>query len=207
MESSSHRNQSSPVRGCRIFVSIGKGKIMRAGVQSVARLIRRVEVRAVAGAKSRGRVRVADLNMPCALGAGGISAFKREGDGRTPQGRFALCGGFFRGDRMAKPAPWLVATRPFWGWCDAPDAASYNRRVNRPCSASHELLWREDSVYDVVIVLDYNLAPRRRGRGSAIFFHIAHENFSPTAGCVAISVHNMRRLLPRLAKNCVMVVR
>ena len=180
---------------------------MRARVRNVARLIWRVEVRAVAGAKSRGRVRVAGLNMPCALGAGGISAFKREGDGRTPQGRFALRGGFFRADRMAKPAPWLVATRPHWGWCDAPEAPRYNRRVNRPCSASHELLWRQDHVYDIVIVLDYNLAPRRRGRGSAIFFHIARENFSPTAGCVAISVQNMRRLLPRLAKNSVMVIR
>jgi len=123
----------------------------------------------VAGAKSVGRLMVAGQVIRCALGPGGISAFKREGDGRTPAGRFAFRGGFYRQGRVVRPVPWLVATRPHWGWCDAPDSPCYNRRVTLPMHASHELLWREDSVYDIVIVLDYNLAPRRRGRGSAIF--------------------------------------
>ena len=167
----------------------------------------RIEVRAVAGAKSAGRLMAAGQVIRCALGPGGISAFKREGDGRTPKGRFALCGGFYRQERIGRPVHWLVPTRRHWGWCDAPDAPTYNRRVTLPARASHELLWREDSVYDIVVVLDYNLAPRRRGRGSAIFFHIARENFSPTAGCIAIRLNDMRRLLPRLTKNSVMVIK
>jgi L,D-peptidoglycan transpeptidase YkuD (ErfK/YbiS/YcfS/YnhG family) len=167
----------------------------------------RIEVRAVAGTQSRGRVMVAGLNIPCALGSGGISRLKREGDGCTPAGRFAFCGGFIRRDRMIRLAPWLVPTRPHWGWCDAPESPRYNRRVDLPCPAAHELLWREDNVYDAVIVLNYNLAPRRRGRGSAIFFHLARKNFSPTAGCVAISAQNMRRLVPRLSETCVMVIK
>ena len=108
---------------------------------------------------------------------------------------------------MIRLAPWLVPTRPHWGWCDAPESPRYNRRVDLPCPAAHELLWREDNVYDAVIVLNYNLAPRRRGRGSAIFFHLARKNFSPTAGCVAISAQNMRRLVPRLSETCVMVIK
>jgi L,D-peptidoglycan transpeptidase YkuD (ErfK/YbiS/YcfS/YnhG family) len=85
------------------------------------------------------------------------------------------------------------------GWCDAPDDRNYNRQVRLPYPASSETLWRDDHLYDVVIVLGHNQRPRRRGVGSAVFLHIAAGDFRPTAGCVAVSAADMRRLLPHLS--------
>jgi L,D-peptidoglycan transpeptidase YkuD (ErfK/YbiS/YcfS/YnhG family) len=79
--------------------------------------------------------------------------------------------------------------------------------VRLPFRFSHEEMWRQDELYDVVIVLDWNIAPRRKDRGSAIFFHCARPDYGPTAGCVAIAPADMRRLLPRLARNVVMDIR
>ncbi len=62
-------------------------------------------------------------------------------------------------------------------------------------------MWRKDRLYDVVGVMDYNIRPRLRGRGSAIFFHIATDDLSPTAGCVALRPRDMARLLPRLGRG------
>lgn len=177
------------------------------GQKTPRQKLSRLWVTAQAGIKTRGHLRAGVVVVHCALGAAGIGARKREGDGLTPKGRFALRGGYWRADRMARPGPRLCATKPGDGWCDAPNSPAYNRPVRLPFVASHERLWRDDHVYDVVVVLDYNFSLVRRGRGSAIFFHLARENFPPTAGCVAISRSHMRHLLPRLGKNCVMIVR
>ena len=152
----------------------------------------------------RGRLMAGHLVVPCAIGRGGVRHGKREGDGATPVGRLQLVGGFFRADRLARPgAPMrLRPLRPSDGWCDEPGHPAYNRPVRLPSPCGHENMWRDDGLYDVVIVLDYNLHPRRRGRGSAIFLHCAHADFRPTAGCVALRPADMRRLLPRLARRC-----
>ena len=91
-------------------------------------------------------------------------------------------------------------------WCDAKGHALYNRPSRLPLAASHERLWREDHVYDVILVLNHNSRPRRQGRGSAIFFHLARSPPAPTAGCVAISPAAMRRLLPRLAAGTTILI-
>jgi L,D-peptidoglycan transpeptidase YkuD (ErfK/YbiS/YcfS/YnhG family) len=57
------------------------------------------------------------------------------------------------------------------GWCDAPADANYNRRVRLPFRAKHEKMLRDDRLYDVCIVLDWNIRPRRRNGGSAIYMH------------------------------------
>lgn len=93
------------------------------------------------------------------------------------------------------------------GWCDDPSSATYNRRINLPNLARHEKLWREDGVYDFILVLNYNLRPRRKYRGSAIFLHCARPGFEPTEGCIALNRDDLRRLLPRLAKGAVISVR
>lgn len=87
------------------------------------------------------------------------------------------------------------------GWCDDPDCGAYNRQVRLPFRGSHETLWRSDGKYAVVGILDYNLSPRRKGAGSAIFFHLCDDDFSPTAGCVAVRASDMRKLLPRISKQ------
>ncbi|TPV97526.1 MAG: hypothetical protein USCAAHI_03052 [Beijerinckiaceae bacterium] len=156
-----------------------------------------------------GRFHAGPLVFRCALGLAGIRHGKREGDHATPAGDFRLLAGFFRADRVSRKAwPWpMRLIRPSDGWCDDPRCAAYNRRVTLPCRASHEKLWRTDRLYDLVVVLDYNIHPCRKNRGSAIFLHCARPGFAPTEGCVALRPDDLRRLLPRLAKKVVLTIR
>lgn len=161
------------------------------------------------GDARRGLVTVGDLAVPCALGRSGITRFKREGDGATPAGRFRLLSVFYRDDRGSRPRTGLPVSpvSPTDGWCDDPGDRNYNRPVRQPYPASHETLWREDCLYDIVVVLDHNIRPRRRGGGSAIFFHIAKPGFPPTEGCVAVAPSAMRRILAAVGGSAMMEIR
>jgi L,D-peptidoglycan transpeptidase YkuD (ErfK/YbiS/YcfS/YnhG family) len=148
-----------------------------------------------------GLLRFAGQVWRCALGKGGIRRDKREGDGATPVGLLPLRRVFYRADRLAAPAC-RVAVEPIAasdGWCDDPGHRDYNRRVTLPHEARHEALWREDSVYDIIGVLGWNDGqdgePIARGRGSAIFLHIARPDLSPTEGCIALPERDLRALL------------
>jgi L,D-peptidoglycan transpeptidase YkuD (ErfK/YbiS/YcfS/YnhG family) len=162
-----------------------------------------------AGALSRGFIVAGGLQAPCALGRAGRSAHKREGDGATPVGRFRLIGALYRPDRLSRPRTALPATAiaPTSGWCDDPADRAYNRPVELPYAGRHERLWRDDHLYDLVVVIDYNVTRPRKGAGSAIFLHLATPDFSPTAGCVAVSLPTMRRLLPRLGPGTMIAIR
>ena len=157
----------------------------------------------------RGFLVAGGFHARCALGRAGTRRFKHEGDGATPAGRFRLLALLYRSDRLRRPATGLLATaiRPDSGWCDDPADRRYNRPVTLPFSARHERLWRDDHLYDVVVVIDYNLAPVVPGAGSAIFLHVAREDFGPTEGCVAVSGEAMRRLLPRLGPRTIIEIR
>jgi len=124
-----------------------------------------------------------------AIGPGGIAIKGGEGDGITPRGTFPVREIFYRADRIAKPVTALPlrATQKNDGWCDAPDDPNYNRPVTLPHPASAEQMWREDHLYDLVVVLGYNDNPVVPGRGSAIFLHLARTDFSATHGCVALA--------------------
>lgn len=124
-----------------------------------------------------------------AVGPGGIAIKGGEGDGITPRGRFPVREIFYRADRIAKPvtALRLRAIEKDDGWCDAPDDPRYNRLVKLPYPASTERMWREDHLYDLVLVLGYNDDPVVPGKGSAIFLHLARPDFSATHGCVALA--------------------
>jgi L,D-peptidoglycan transpeptidase YkuD (ErfK/YbiS/YcfS/YnhG family) len=145
------------------------------------------------------------LTLPCALGRGGITATKREGDGATPKGEFSLRKLYFRPDRGPIPRCGLdiETITPDLGWCDDPQSPAYNRPVILPFSASHETMWRDDHLYDLVIVIGHNDAPPRKGAGSAIFLHLAREGFSPTEGCIALRRSDLIRLLPRIGPETV----
>jgi len=174
-----------------------------------ARYLREIRVTSAAGNRARGWLTAAGLTIPCALGRSGPSGAKREGDGATPVGRFGLAGLLFRPDRGPRPRTGLpvAAIAPESGWCDDPTDRAYNQPVELPCPASAEHLWRDDHLYDLVVVIDYNLKPARAGLGSAIFLHLATPDFQPTAGCVAIPLAAMRRLLPRLGPETVINIR
>ncbi len=131
--------------------------------------------------------------MRCALGRGGVSYTKREGDGATPMGIFPLRRLLYRADRVETPESGLpvAAIRESDGWCDDPRVPEYNMPVTLPFAASHEEMWRQDGLYDLVVVIGYNDEPPVRGLGSAIFLHVAGPGFMPTQGCVALALEDL----------------
>jgi L,D-peptidoglycan transpeptidase YkuD (ErfK/YbiS/YcfS/YnhG family) len=149
------------------------------------------------------------LAFRAALGRSGITSCKREGDGATPRGTMSILSGYRRGDRNGRVATRLPMRRIRQDmlWCDAPDHQAYNRPVRAPFAASHERLMRDDRLYDLCLVLDWNIRSRRRGAGSAIFFHLARDGYLPTEGCVALSLRDMLRLMPHLRRGTRLVIR
>ena len=165
--------------------------------------IRQISVKGRAGAHSAGVIRSGAGLVRCALGRGGRRPLKREGDGATPIGSWPLRDVLYRADRVARPRTALPvrAIRRDDGWCDDPVDRNYNRPVRHPYPASAERLWREDALYDVVVVLGYNERPRARGRGSAIFMHVARPGYAPTEGCIALALPDLLRLVARVRRG------
>jgi L,D-peptidoglycan transpeptidase YkuD (ErfK/YbiS/YcfS/YnhG family) len=164
-----------------------------------------VRLLAISKASFTGIIRYGNFQFPAAIGKSGVRALKREGDGATPLGYWPAIGVYYRPDRLTRPATALPVTpiRRHSGWCDAPADRNYNRAVPMPYRASAEHLWRKDGLYDLIVVLDYNITRRASGRGSAIFMHVARRGFAPTAGCIALKREHLLRLLavlPRGAK-------
>lgn len=144
----------------------------------------------------------------CALGRGGIISSKSEGDGGTPTGSFPLRRAFFRPDRLAIPETTLPiqALQKTDGWCDELAADEYNTLIQSPSSSRHEKLWREDQVYDVIVVLGYNDDPVVKNMGSAIFLHVAKSNFSSTEGCVALALEDLLHVLKTITPETKLLV-
>ena len=153
------------------------------------------------GATFRGR------RFPCAIGRGGITARKREGDGATPAGVHRLVGMLYRADRLAKPADWALPIGPFDAWSDAPDDIDYNSFVRAPCPHSHERLHRPDRLYDLILLTDWNWPQAQPGHGSAIFVHIWRGPRHPTAGCVAFSRQDLLWIAPRIRHETRLIIR
>jgi L,D-peptidoglycan transpeptidase YkuD (ErfK/YbiS/YcfS/YnhG family) len=165
-------------------------------------------VRGLSGRAQRGILTYGALRVPCALGRSGRRVGKREGDGATPVGRFALRQAFYRADGLQRPRTRLplTALRGDDGWCDAPQDRNYNRKVRHPYPASAERLWRTDRLYDLVVVVGYNDRPRVQGRGSAVFIHVAAPGLKPTEGCVALRRADLVRLIARLSPRAILNV-
>ncbi len=138
--------------------------------------------------------------VPCALGPGGIRAAKQEGDGVTPAGRFPLRAVHYRADRIPRPVSGLPVSEiaRHDGWCDDPADPAYNRPVTLPYPASAEHMWRDDAVYDLLVVIGHNDDPVRPGAGSAIFMHLVNTEFGPTGGCVALEYGPLKEIVARL---------
>jgi L,D-peptidoglycan transpeptidase YkuD (ErfK/YbiS/YcfS/YnhG family) len=164
-------------------------------------VVSRVIVRRKPGHKTKAIVQAGPLRCHAAIGRSGITSIKREGDGATPRATMRLLSGFFRADKCCriKTLLPLKSIRADMLWCDAPAHACYNQLVKAPFKPSHECMKRNDRLYDVCLVMDWNVSSKRRGKGSAIFFHIAKPDYSPTEGCIVISPADMRRLLPYLS--------
>lgn len=149
-----------------------------------------------------------ERHFRCALGRGGARAEKHEGDGATPVGRWPLRSIMYRPDRIAAPRSGLP-TRPISphdGWCDDPHHVAYNTLVTKPFAASHEDLWREDHVYDVIVELGYNDSPPRAGLGSAIFMHVARPGYTATEGCIALAREDLLAVLSGCGMQTALVI-
>ena len=162
-------------------------------------------------AHADGRFEGEGLSLRCALGRSGAkpAAGKREGDGASPIGAWPVRRVFYRPDRGPAPETGLpvVALRPEDGWSDYPGEPGYNRMTTLPCRGSHERLWRDDCVYDLIVELGYNDDPPVAGLGSAIFLHVARPDLAPTEGCVALAERDLREVLKRLGGGSVIEIR
>jgi L,D-peptidoglycan transpeptidase YkuD (ErfK/YbiS/YcfS/YnhG family) len=158
---------------------------------------------------SAGRLSWPGGTAAAACGRGGVRPDKREADGASPQGRFPLLSGFYRGDRIVLPPTRLLmaALRPEDAWVDDPADANYNRLVALPYPAHHEAMWREDGLYDLVVVIGYNTDPPLPGRGSAIFLHVARPDFAPTEGCIAVAREVLAEVLGLLGPGSTITIR
>ena len=172
------------------------------------RSLSQFRVRPKPGNPRRGCLIAAGRAIPVALGRGGIRANKREGDGGTPRGAFRLVRLWWRADRHPRPATHLPVRRigPRDAWCEDPQDRHYNRHVELRDDSTADRLARSDKLYDFIIELDHNTRPRIAGRGSAVFIHIAREGFAPTAGCVALTMPDLRRLLSQAGPQTSIVI-
>ncbi|MFZ5737923.1 MAG: L,D-transpeptidase family protein [Pseudomonadota bacterium] len=168
----------------------------------------RLEVRAAAGRRSRGWLIAGGHPIPVSLGRGGILANKREGDGGTPRGTFRPLRLWWRPDRGPRPRTSLPVRiiGPDDAWCEDPQSRHYNRPIRRSPAGEGDRLMRDDHLYDLIVEIDHNTRPRIAGRGSAVFLHLARDNFGPTAGCVAMTRPNLTRLLARLGPGTKIVI-
>lgn len=167
-----------------------------------------VTIRPAAGNFRRGWLIGGGLTIPVALGRGGILANKREGDGGTPRGTFHPRRLWWRADRHARPQTFLSVRpiRPTDAWCEDPNDRHYNRPVRLTPNDGGDRLTRADHLYDFIVEIDHNTRPRIAGRGSAVFLHLARQNFGPTAGCVSMTKAAMLQLLRRLSPKTRIVI-
>jgi L,D-peptidoglycan transpeptidase YkuD (ErfK/YbiS/YcfS/YnhG family) len=161
--------------------------------------------------RREGGIHVADWGAGprrCAVGRAGIGEKLREGDGLTPLGRWPLRRVLYRADRMEAPRSRLAVAKiePDDAWCDVPGDSHYNRLVRLPYASLEERLWREDSLYDLIVVVGFNDSPVVPGKGSAIFLHLARPDYGPTEGCVALSHDDLLDAVAQLGRSDRLVI-
>ena len=169
---------------------------------------RPIVVRRAPGRPCQARVQFAHGVRQAAIGRGSVRAVKREGDGATPVGRFPVRLVMYRADRTFRPCTSLPvrAIRKTDGWCEDSSDRNYNRRITLSGDDNQDRLTRDDHLYDLVLVLGYNDRPRVKGKGSAIFVHLARAGYAPTAGCIALSRRDLLALLAGLRSNTTILV-
>lgn len=153
--------------------------------------------------KKSGYLKYKNFKFRCALGKGGIKQKEREGDFVTPIGKFKLLKVYYRSDRIKKINTLLkkIKIKKNMGWCNDVSSKYYNRIIKINKKINHEKLYRKDNVYDIIVVVDYNLKPVIKGKGSAIFLHVAKRNYNKTLGCIALKKNELLYLLSKIKKN------
>ena len=142
------------------------------------------------------------LKVKCAIGKNGIGYKRNEGDLITPCGQFNIKYILYRKDRVkvsTKLKKKIIKKN--MGWCDDPRSNHYNKLIKLPFSYNHEKLFKKENIYDIILVLNYNMNPIKKNKGSAIFIHVAKKNFKKTEGCIAVKKHNLLKIIKKLKPN------
>jgi L,D-peptidoglycan transpeptidase YkuD (ErfK/YbiS/YcfS/YnhG family) len=153
--------------------------------------------------KKSGYLKYKNLKFRCALGKAGIKKKEKEGDDITPKGIFKITRIYYRADKINNITTSIkkVKIKKNMGWCDDPTSNFYNKEIKLPSKYSHEKLYRKDSLYDLVLVLNYNTNPIIKNKGSAIFLHIARDSYKRTKGCIALKKKHLILLISKIKKN------
>jgi len=153
--------------------------------------------------KKSGYLQYKNLKFRCALGKAGIKRKGKEGDNITPKGIFKIIKIYYRSDKIKNITTSIrkIKIKKNMGWCDDPESFHYNKQIKLPSKFSHEKLYRRDHVYDLVVVINYNMNPIIKKRGSAIFIHIERNNYQPTQGCIGIKQKHLLTILKNIKKN------
>jgi L,D-peptidoglycan transpeptidase YkuD (ErfK/YbiS/YcfS/YnhG family) len=132
----------------------------------------------------------------CSLGLNGLNKTKKEGDKSTPIGIFSLGNLFVRTDRIKnlKTNFHYISIEKTMAWSDDPNSKDYNKLI-KVNSDHREIMFRNDHIYDLILVINYNMHPIIPNKGSAIFIHISKDNNTPTQGCVALNLDDFREIL------------
>ncbi len=147
--------------------------------------------------------------IKCSIGKNGVSFKKKEGDEQTPGGDFKFKYILYRKDRVLNFITKLkkIIIKKNMGWCDDPKSKYYNQLIKFPFKHSAEKLWLKENSYDIILVIDYNLKPIIKYKGSAIFLHIQKKKYQATKGCIAISKKNMKILIEKINKKTKIKIR
>ena len=153
--------------------------------------------------KKPGFLKYKDFKYRCALGKAGIKKKNQEGDNITPIGIFRINKIYYRADKIKKILSPIktIQIKKNMGWCDDPKSNLYNQPINLPTKFSHEKLYRNDNIYNLVLVLDYNTNPVIKNKGSAIFIHVAKNPYNKTKGCIALEEKDLIELISKIKKD------
>ena len=158
--------------------------------------------------KKSGYLKYKNVKFRCALGKGGIKIKKEEGDNITPKGEFKIIKIYYRNDKIKNITTSIkkIKIKRSTGWCDDPNSKFYNKQIKLPSKFSHEKLYRNDNLYDLILVLNYNMKPTIKNKGSAIFIHVAKKNYKKTAGCIALKKTDLVLLVKEINKNTKVII-
>ena len=153
--------------------------------------------------KKSGYLKYKNFRFRCAIGKAGIGEKIKEGDNVTPKGIFKITKIYYRADRIKyiKTNIRRIKIKKDMGWCDDPKSKFYNMQIKIPNKYSYEKLYRNDNLYDLIAVLNYNTRPILKNKGSAIFIHISNNSYKKTAGCIALKKKNLIYILSKIKKN------
>ncbi len=153
--------------------------------------------------KKSGYLKYKNLKFRCALGEAGVKKKTMEGDNITPKGIFKIIKIYYRSDKIKKIKTLIKKNKinKNMGWCDDPKSRSYNQQIKLPTKYSHEKLYRNDNLYDLIAVLNYNINPIIKNKGSAIFLHIAKNSYQKTKGCIALKREHLIEIISQIKKN------